>query len=264
MIWDENKEVRQLRLTEKYIINFPAELIENNAIAEAKEGGAEIISFPETVVLGWVNPEAHKRAYPIPGKDSEQLCGLAKKYKTYLCVGLAEKDRAKLYDSTILVDNKGEIILKHRKINILSELMTPPYTASKEIKIAETKFGRIGLLICADTHKDEILNQMAALEPDILLIPYGYAAEENNWPKHGKELAKVVRKTARKTCAVVIGTNSVGEITNGPWKGRVFGGQSIIADKNGKTLAIGSDRDRDIKVISIKIGISKLLKLVTD
>ena len=85
-----------------------------NAIAAAKDAGADIICFPETVILGWVNPEAHQRAYPIPGEDSGRLCRLAEKYRRYLCVGLAEKDGEKLYDSVILIDDKGRIVLKHR------------------------------------------------------------------------------------------------------------------------------------------------------
>jgi predicted amidohydrolase len=61
-----------------------------NAICEAKESGAEIVCLPETAILGWVNPDAHKRAHPIPGEDSDRLCNLAKKYKVHLCAGLEE------------------------------------------------------------------------------------------------------------------------------------------------------------------------------
>lgn len=225
-----------------------------NAIQEAKDGAADIICFPEMVILGWVNPDAHDRACPIPGEDSGRLCELAKKYEIYLCASLAEKDGTKLYDSVILIDVKGRILLKHRKINILTELMNPPYTPGKGVNTVETKFGKIGLLICADTHKDDILGRMAELKPDLLLVPYGYAEMENKWPEHGKELERVVNQAGRKTGAVVIGTNLVGEITKGPWKGRIFGGNSVATDKNGKTLTIGADRDRDIKVFSIKTG----------
>lgn len=225
-----------------------------NAIREAKGGAADIICFPETAILGWVNPEAHKRACPIPGEDSKRLCELAKKYEIFLCAGLAEKDARKLYDSAVLINKKGRIALKHRKMNILTELMTPPYTPGGEVKVVVTEFGKIGLLICADTHKDEILERMAKLKPDLLLVPYGYAEEENNWPEHGRELEKVVNKAAQKTGAPVVGTNLVGEITNGPWKGRIFGGQSVMADKNGKTVTICEDRDRDIKIVSIRTG----------
>jgi N-carbamoylputrescine amidase len=225
-----------------------------NAIREAKDDGAEIVCLPETSILGWVNPDAHKRAYSIPGKDSDRLRKLAKKFKVYLCAGLEEKDGNRLYDSAILTDDKGKIILKHRKINVMPELMKPPYTPGGEIGAVRTKFGKISVLICADTHEDEILERMAALKPDLLLVPYGYAAPETDWPGHGKELKKVVTKTAKKTKTVVVGTNLVGEITHGLWRGRVYGGQSIAADKNGKVIAVCKDRDRDIRIIAVNTG----------
>ena len=224
-----------------------------NAIREAKDAGADIACFPETALLGWVNPDAHKRACPIPGEDSDRLCRLAEDYKLHLCIGLVEKQGGDLYDSALLIDDKGNILLKHRKINLLSELMNPPYTPGDSIDTIETEFGKIGLLICADTHDSKILERMAALKPDLLLIPYGYAATEDEWPGHGKELEKVVTNTAKKTGAFVIGTNLIGEITHGPWKGRIYGGQSLAADRKGRILVVAKDRDRDVNVISIKI-----------
>jgi predicted amidohydrolase len=225
-----------------------------NAIREAKDAGADIACFPETALLGWVNPDAHKRAHPIPGEDSDRLCRLAEDYNLYLCIGLAEKQDGNLYDSALLIDNKGNILLKHRKINLLTELMSPPYTPGERIDAVETKFGKIGLLICADTHDNTILKRMAALKPDLLLVPYGYAAVEDDWPSHGKKLEKVVTNTARKTKAFVIGTNLVGEITKGPWKGRVYGGQSVAVDGTGRVVTIAKDRDRDIIIVNINIG----------
>lgn len=103
-----------------------------NVIGQAKDSGAEIICFPEVIILGWFNTDAHKRAYSIPGKDSDRLCELAKDYQTYLCVGLAEKDGRNLYDSSALNNNKGHILPKHRKINILTALMTLPYATGKK------------------------------------------------------------------------------------------------------------------------------------
>jgi predicted amidohydrolase len=222
-----------------------------NAIRDVKEAGADIACLPETALLGWVNPEAHERACAIPGLDSDRLCKMAEDYGMYLCIGLAEKDGVKLFDSAILIDDAGRILLKHRKINLLSELMDPPYTAGDAVNTVETKFGRIGLLICADTHEDAVLERMAALKPDLLLVPYGYAAAEQEWPDHRKVLETVVRNTARKTGALVIGTNLVGEITHGPWKGRVFGGSSATANRAGKIFARGKDRERDICIVEI-------------
>jgi len=223
-----------------------------NAIVQAKEAGADIICFPETVILGWVNPDAHDRAYPIPGEDSDRLCRLAEKYQRHLCVGLAEKNGEKLHDSAILIDDKGRILLKHRKINILTHLMEKPYTPGENVGIAETRFGKIGLLICADTFLDDVLDKMAALEPDLVLVPYGWAIEEDKWPEHGKNLEKVVAKAAKKISAPVVGTDLVGEITNGPWQGRIYGGHSVAVDEAGRTIAVAADRDRDIKIVSIR------------
>jgi predicted amidohydrolase len=251
--------VKTMRIAMCQIVSLDGDRLGNffrvrNAIGQAKDAGAEIVCFPETAILGWVNPDAHQRAYPIPGKDSDRLCQLAKDYQAHLCVGLAEKEGRNLYDSAILIDDKGQILLKHRKINILRELMTPPYAADKDVNIVETRFGRIGLLICADTHKNEILNRMAALKPDLLLVPYGYAAEEDDWPGHGKELEKVVTNAAKRTGAPVVGTNLVGQITHGPWKGRTYGGHSVAADRTGTIISIAKDCDRDISIVTIKMA----------
>jgi len=220
-----------------------------SAISEAKDGRADIACLPETALLGWVNPDAHQRACAIPGPDSDHLCKLAKGYDIHLCIGLAEKDGKHLYDSALLIDNAGQILLKHRKINLLAELMSPPYRAGNSVDTVETAFGQIGLLICADTHESEILKRMAALKPNLLLVPYGYAATEDAWPKHGKVLEKVIKNTARKTGAFVVGTNLVGEITHGLWKRRIFGGHSTAVDKTGHTVAVAKDRERDIHIV---------------
>ena len=221
------------------------------AIEEAKGQGADIVCLPEMAVMGWVNPEAHQRAHPIPGEDSQALCQLARDHRVHLCVGLAEKEGDCLCDSALLIDDKGTILLKHRKINILAELMTPAYTPGQDVRIAETRFGRIGLLICADTHETEILARMMELEPKLVLVPYGYAAQEEAWPGHGKALEAVVVNTAKTTGAPVVGTNLIGRIGHGPWEGMTYGGHSVAADKTGRILATGKDFDRDVRLVTL-------------
>jgi predicted amidohydrolase len=224
-----------------------------NALREAKQADADIACFPETVLLGWVNPEAHARAYSIPGKDSDFFCRLAKKYEIHLCAGLAEKEGDRLYDAAVLIDDKGRILLKHRKMNILTELMTPPYTPGKHIDCVETKFGRIGLLICADTFKKDILEKMAKLKPDFVLVPYGWAAKEEQWPEHGQELHKTVSRAAQTIGSSVVGVDLVGEISHGPWAGLTYGGQSVTVDANGRIIALANDRDRDVIVVQVPV-----------
>ena len=226
----------------------------SNAIEEATKKLADIILFPESALLGWINPEAFRRASPIPGKESEIICQLARKYKIHICIGLDEKDGDRLYDSAILVDDNGNIILKHRKINVLPELMAPPYSVGEGVQAVQTRFGTIGVMICADSFRDNLLESMQKKKPDLLLIPYGWAAPENAWPAHGQELIKVVKKAAIKINCPVIGTNLIGQVSHGPWTGQIYGGQSVAFDPATNLLLIGKDRDKDLIIISLNLN----------
>ena len=224
------------------------------ACREAAAERAQIACFPETALLGWVYDGAHQRACPIPGPDYDRLCALARQYKLGLCVGLAEKQDEKLYDAAVLIDDAGRLLLRHRKMNILTELMTPPYTPGAEVTVVDTPWGRVGMLICADTFEPAHCQALREQRADLVLVPYGWAAPEENWPEHGNELHKVVESTARRAAAPVVGVNSVGRIARGPWRGWVFGGQSLAVDAAGKVLARLVDRDREVRVIDVPTG----------
>lgn len=223
------------------------------AVAEAAKGRAEIVCLPEMAIYGWVNPDAHERAHPIPGADSDRLCELAVKYGLFLCAGLAEKNGKHLHDSAVLIDPQGQILARHRKINILAGLMTPAYTPGRDITVAETKFGRVGLLICADTHSADILASMAELRPALVIVPYGYAAAEEAWPEHGKALEGIVANAAKTVGAPVVGTNLVGQITHGPWTGRTYAGHSVTADRTGSIIATAQDFNPDVQVVTLTL-----------
>jgi len=226
------------------------------ALDEAREGGAQIACFPESVILGWENPDAHRLATPIPGADSDRVARLARKYGMMIAIGLDEKDGERLYDSAILVDERGKLLWKHRKINVLPELMDPPYAAGRpeDIGAVDTKYGRIGVMICADTFTEDHIRRMAELEPDLVLIPYGWAAEMDKWPAHAKELEKLVCKIAAAWKCPVVGTDLVGVMSHGPWRGRTYGGASVVADGSGKVITILRDRDVDVQVVKIALG----------
>lgn len=224
-----------------------------NAIIEAKAKKAEIIVFPESAILGWVNPDAYARATEIPGADAEILCALAKKYKVYVCIGIDEKANDQLFDSAILIDDEGEILLKHRKINVLPSLMTPPYAIGEGVRAVDTKFGKIGVMICADSFQEDLLHQMASQKPALMLIPYGWAAPENEWPQHGKRLEQVVKNVSQQLNCPVMGTDLIGQISHGPWAGQIYGGQSVACNRDGRIMKIGKDREPEIMIVKVQM-----------
>jgi predicted amidohydrolase len=229
------------------------------ALEDAARQEAELACFPETALIGWVNPAAHDLATPIPGALSDRIAALAVRHDIMIAIGLCEKDGEALHDSAILVGADGAILLKHRKINILTELMHPPYTpgAIGDIRAVDTPIGRVGMLICADTFKDEIVQAAATQKPELLIVPYGWAADMDEWPEHGEQLAAWVAHTARRAGCPVIGADLVGSISTGPWKGKIYGGRSVVSDEKGHTLATLRDRDTEVRVIKVAVGRSQ-------
>jgi len=84
------------------------------------------------IQLRWDNPSAWNRSGAIPGGNgSTSVAAIAKRHTLPMVVGMAERGVAPngtqaLWDTAVLFDSDGSILGKHRKINILSELMTKP------------------------------------------------------------------------------------------------------------------------------------------
>ena len=226
------------------------------ALDQAEAQHAQIAVFPESSILGWENPDAHRLATPIPGADSDRIAALARKHGLMIAIGLDEKDGDKLYDSAILVDKTGKLLWKHRKINVLPELMTPPYSQGRpdDIGAVDTEFGRIAVLICADTFTDTFVQRLKDLHPDLMLVPYGWAATNDQWPGHSKELEHLVTNRAALVQCPMAGVDLVGEMTHGPWTGWTYGGSSFVADGTGRILFTARDRDTDIHVLDLAVG----------
>ena len=225
------------------------------ALEQASAAHADIAAFPESLILGWENPDAHHMATPIPGADSDRIAALARKYGLMISIGLDEKDGPKLYDSAILVDRTGRILWKHRKLNVLAHLMDPPYSEGLDegVGVVETRFGRIGLVICADTFEDGVAKRIEELAPDLMLVPYGWAAPMDQWPGHAKNLEKLVVRRAVQWKCPVVGTDLVGQMTHGPWKGQTYGGASVVVDGSGKILHILRDRDVEVRTVVLQL-----------
>jgi N-carbamoylputrescine amidase len=226
------------------------------ALEQARAGHAQIAAFPESAILGWENPDAHRLATPIPGADSERIAALARKYGVMISIGLDEKDGGRLYDSAILVDRSGKLLWKHRKLNVLPELMNPPYAVgnASDIGLVGTEHGRIGVVICADTFSDEYCERIKRMKPDMLLVPYGWAAEIGEWPGHSKELEQLVSRRANGIGCPIIGTDLVGVMSQGPWRGRTYGGASVVANATGEIVCRLRDRDVEVRVVELPVG----------
>ena len=248
-----------------------------HAVVKAAADGADLVVFPETIILGWDNPLAWTEAHPIPGADTARLSALARANGVALVVGLAEKANATtLHDTAVLIDRTGELLHTHRKINILSTLMEHPYTpgpidkaniASVPLRLASGAEVRVGVLICADTFLTPVLEAMAGAKPQLVAVPYGWSGcsagrtnanasscGEDLWPAHGRDLTQRVWLVANTTGAVAVGSDSVGQQIEGPWKGQTYGGFSTVAAPGvGGVQAVLADRDVEVRVVPVSL-----------
>lgn len=225
------------------------------AVSSAAEAGAHVAVFPEACVFGWVNGAAHAGAAPIPGATTERLSRCARAHGVAIVLGLAERDGDRLRNTVVLIDTDGALLAKHRKVNVLTELMDPPYAPGEHARdsVVEASFGRVGLLICADTFRDDLVDEVAAARPDLVLVPYGWAAPADAWPGHGESLTAWVRRTAQRCGCPVVGVDAVGQIHDGPWRGQVLGGQSPAVGADGEVLAVLADRAPDLRVVDVSL-----------
>ncbi len=110
------------------------------------------------------------------------------------------------------------------------------------------------LLICADTFSDSNFERIKRLKPDLMIVPYGWAARNDQWPQHSKELEQLVVKRARSLRCPIVGTDLVGIMSASPWKGYTYGGASLVVDSSGTLLSTLRDRDVDVQVVDVRLG----------
>lgn len=206
-------------------------------LKEASEKRCEIALLPEVLDLAWTHPSAKTEAQPIPGPRSDRLCKIAQELGIYVCAGLTEKYKDRVYNTAILIDREGEIILKYRKINLLT-VEHPFYSVGHSLSVVETPFGIIGVNICADNYLDglPIGHALARMGAQIILSPSSwtvdYVIDETHDPYKEKWI-KPYSILAKLYDLVIVGATSVGYIVGGPYEGKKMVGCSIAVNKDG-------------------------------
>ena len=218
----------------------------NNAVArieEAAKNKADIILLPEAMDLGWTHSVAKTEAESIPGGSNFQiLADAAKKNKIYVCAGIIEKDGNRTFNAAVLIDRKGSLILKHRKINEL-DIAHDLYDQGDRINVCETEFGTIGLLICADaSSKDYILpRSMGYLGADLILLPCSWAVKpdhDNTKDPYGGMWHNSFNAVCKEFNLNIASVSNVGKIVDGPWKDWNCIGNSIFTGNGGKDVTV--------------------------
>lgn len=137
-------------------------------IKQAASRNANLIVFPETYISAFpiwssVRPptENHdlfhrmvKQSVYADGEEMEAVREAARSAGAVVSIGFSEKSRhssACLYNSNLIIGTDGEVLVHHRKLMpTFFEKLTWSPGDGYGLRVAETKFGRIGGLICGE------------------------------------------------------------------------------------------------------------------
>ncbi len=154
-------------------------------LIEAAENDSDIIVLPEMFICPYNNDYFLQYGEVINGNSQtiKMLSNIAKERKVYIIGGsIPEIDNGKLYNTSVIFDEYGEIIGKHRKVHLFdiniknkikyfeSDVLSPGDKAT----IVDTKFGKIGVCICYDIRFPELVKKMANEGANMIIAPSAF------------------------------------------------------------------------------------------
>jgi omega-amidase len=89
----------------------------------------------------------------------------------YLLGGtVLEEDGGKYYNTSTLWRN-GRLLAKYKKISPIKAEIEAGVAKGSEPVVVDTEFGRLGMIVCADTFNPEVVTRVAELGAEIVSLP---------------------------------------------------------------------------------------------
>jgi predicted amidohydrolase len=136
----------------------------------------DLIVFPEDFILGPLSGKSEYADYH--GHYITLFQKLASKYHIDIVPGsIIEGDSRGLFNTTYYIDRSGEIQGRYRKVNLW--LPERSYiTPGSNISVFDTRFGRVGLIICWDLMFPEVFRAMVKEKVEIVICPSYWCYED--------------------------------------------------------------------------------------
>jgi N-carbamoylputrescine amidase len=238
-------------------------------VDQAAKKGAQIICTQEMVTSQYFcQSEEHRffdLAEPIPGPSTAAFQKAAKKHGVVIIASLFEKRASGLYHNTAaIIDADGKLLGIYRKMHIPDDPLfyekfyfTPGDTG---FKAWDTKFGRIGVLICWDQWYPEAARLTAMQGAEILFYPTAIGWHPKEKAEYGVNQhgawETIQRSHAVANGCYVAAINRIGhEIIDGVGgDGLEFWGQTFVAGTSGQILAKASVDKEEVLLVPVELG----------
>ncbi len=231
------------------------------SIRKAAQKGANIICLQELFASLYFcdveDYENFKLAEPIPGNTTSMLENVAKELGIVIIASMFEKRAQGLYfNTTAVIDADGKYLGKYRKMHIPDDpgyyekfYFTPGDTGYMTFN---TKFGRIGVLICWDQWYPEAARITSLMGAEILFYPtaIGWAKSQDNETNTEQYNAW---QTIQRSHAIANGVHVVSVNRTGEEGEMQFWGGSFVSNPFGTVMYQAPHMEEDINVIEIDL-----------
>jgi len=231
------------------------------AIREAAKRGAQIVCLEELFRSQYFcreeNADLFELAEPIPGPTTEALSKLARDLGIVVVASIFERRAAGLYHNTAgVLDADGALIGLYRKMHIPDDPLyyekfyfTPGDLGFPNF---DTRYGRIGVLVCWDQWYPEGARLSSLRGANILFYPTAIGWHPSEKAEFGAAQLDAWR-TIQRSHAIANGifvaaANRVG-FEGPPDNGLEFWGSSFVADPFGQIIAEGSTNKEETLIV---------------
>jgi N-carbamoylputrescine amidase len=228
---------------------------------EAADRGAQIICLQELFRSQYFcqteDADLFDLAERIPGPTTQVLSGLAQEKKIVIVASLFERRDAGVYHNTsVIIDADGTLLGTYRKMHIPDDPLyyekfyfTP---GDQGYRAFDTRYGRIGVLVCWDQWYPEAARLTALQGAKILFYPTAIGWHPAEKPQYGAghhEAWKTIQRAhAIANGVYVAAVNRVGH--EGPERaGLEFWGGSFVCDPFGAVLKEASQQTEEVLVV---------------
>jgi len=212
-------------------------------LEKAKKSNCEIICFPEQQFLPFFPQFAKQKKYfkYAISLDNQIVKKFKEKCKTDKIVAVPnfyEKDHENYYDSSPIIDASGNVLGISRMVHIVQakhfyeqDYYTPSNTG---FKVYNTRYGKIGVVICFDRHFPEAIRVMTLMGAEIVVIP---TANTKGEPLDFFEWELKIAAYHNQVYIAMV--NRVGKEAD-----MDFCGESIIVDPYGNVVKKANDKEQ--------------------
>ncbi|CAM2138033.1 MULTISPECIES: carbon-nitrogen hydrolase family protein [Paraburkholderia] len=138
-----------------------------------RRAGTDLMVFPEATLTGFPTREnVRDIAETLSGPSLTRVRDAARDANVAVAVGLAERDGERFYNTTVLIDERGEIALQYRKTHLWATDVGV-FTPGDRYEVCEFKGMTVGLLICYDIEFPETARAVGTLGAEMLVVTNG-------------------------------------------------------------------------------------------